>query len=80
MADEERTPEDMRIVREIADATDDFPRPLTRLNISSFWPPETDPRFENLADTRIYSRHFHRAIRREPSGKDVNLLFWIKPI
>jgi hypothetical protein len=48
MADEELTPEDMRIVRDIADAAEDFSRPLTRLNISSIRPPETDSRFDNL--------------------------------
>ncbi len=48
MADEERTPEDMRLVREIADSAEDFSRPLTRLNIFPFQPSRTDERFTYL--------------------------------
>jgi len=49
MADETRTPEDKRIVRDIAnDAAEDFSKPITRLNILSFRPPETDSRFAEL--------------------------------
>lgn len=48
MADEKRTPEDMSIVRDIADTAEDFSRPLTRLNMFSFLPPETDSRFADL--------------------------------
>ena len=48
MAEEERTPEDMRIVRDIVDSAEDFSRPLTILKIFSFQPSETDSRFEFL--------------------------------
>jgi hypothetical protein len=48
MGDEKRTAKDMRIVRDIANAAENFSRPLTRLNISSFSPPETDARFADF--------------------------------
>src|SRR5262245_50104144 len=49
MADETRTPEDKRIVRDIAHAAaEDISKPIARLNIFSFRPPQTDSPFAEL--------------------------------
>lgn len=48
MADDKRTPKDMQIVRDITDAAEDFSKPLTKLNISSFQPSEIDSRLADL--------------------------------